>query len=144
MLKVGICFLAVQAVTFLLLYPLIIAGKREDEQMQLLFEKKRKEESRKELEDKMESQRDVLRMVEKEISKGSAPVRFAGMGFTEDTYHLVESNVYMDAFGKKLNFRSAISELDRRNMEVSAKRWIKKKHPSFDGDVYVENVRCFL
>lgn len=24
------------------------------------------------------------------------------------------------------------------------KRWIKKKHPSFDGDVYVENVRCFL
>ena len=119
----------------------------------------------------MESQRDVLRMVEKEISKGSAPVRFAGMGFTEDTYHLVESqaklnqlldyffrngefaaladkqiksNVYMDAFGKKLNFRSAISELDRRNMEVSAKRWIKKKHPSFDGDVYVENVRCFL
>lgn len=50
----------------------------------------------------------------------------------------------MDAFGKKLNFRSAISELDRRNMEVSAKRWIKKKHPSFDGDVYVENVRCFL
>ena len=137
MLKVGICFLAVQAVTFLLLYPLLIAGKREDEQMQLLFEKKRKEESRKELEDKMESQRDVLRMVEKEISKGSAPVRFAGMGFTEDTYHLVEShaklnqlldyffrngefaaladkqiksNVYMDAFGKKLNFRSAISE----------------------------------
>ena len=79
MLKVGICFLAVQAVTFLLLYPLLIAGKREDEQMQLLFEKKRKEESRKELEDKMESQRDVLRMVEKEISKGSAPVRFAGM-----------------------------------------------------------------
>lgn len=171
MLKVGICFLVVQAVTFLLLYPLLVAGKREDEQMQLLFEKKRKEESRKDLEDKMESQRDVLRMVEKEISKGSAPVRFAGMGFTEDTYHLVESqaklnqlldyffrngefaaladkqiksNVYMDAFGKKLNFRSAISELDRRNMEVSAKRWIKKKHPSFDGDVYVENVRCFL
>lgn len=29
-------------------------------------------------------------------------------------------------------------------MEISAKRWIKKKHPSFDGDVYVENVRCFL
>ena len=25
-----------------------------------------------------------------------------------------------------------------------AKRWIKKKHPTFDGDVYVENIRCFL
>lgn len=33
---------------------------------------------------------------------------------------------------------------NRRNMEVSAKRWIKKKHPTFDGDVYVENVRCFF
>lgn len=109
MLKVGICFLAVQAVTFLLLYPLLIAGKREDEQMQLLFEKKRKEESRKELEDKMESQRDVLRMVEKEISKGSAPVRFAGMGFTEDTYHLVEShaklNQLLDYFSVMENLR---------------------------------------
>lgn len=119
----------------------------------------------------MESQRDVLRMIEKEISKGSVPVRFAGMGFTEDTYHLVESkakmnqlldyffrigefaaladkqvrsNVYMDAGFKKVNFRSAISEQDRRNMEAAAKRWMKKKHPSFDGDVYVENVRCFL
>jgi hypothetical protein len=29
-------------------------------------------------------------------------------------------------------------------MEVAAKRWIKKKHPTFDGDVYVENIRCFL
>ena len=32
----------------------------------------------------------------------------------------------------------------RKNMEVAAKRWIKKKHPTFDGDVYVENIRCFL
>ena len=23
------------------------------------------------------------------------------------------------------------------------KRWIKKKHPTFDGDVYVENIRVF-
>jgi hypothetical protein len=50
----------------------------------------------------------------------------------------------MDAHGKKVNFRTSKSEMDRRNMEISAKRWIKKKHPSFDGDVYVENVRCFL
>jgi len=156
---------------FFFLYPLLVAGKWEDEQMQRLFEEKRAAEGRKELEDKMESQRDVLRMIEKEISKGSVPVRFAGMGFTEDTYHLVESkakmnqlldyffrigefaaladkqvrsNVYMDAGFKKVNFRSAISELDRRNMEAAAKRWMKKKHPSFDGDVYLENVRCFL
>lgn len=47
MLKVGICFLVVQAVTFLLLYPLLIAGKREEEQMQLLFEKKVKKKAEK-------------------------------------------------------------------------------------------------
>ena len=46
--------------------------------------------------------------------------------------------------GKRLNFRSARSDRDRKNMEVAAKRWIKKKHPTFDGDVYVENIRCFL
>lgn len=170
-MTVVICFIAVQIIMFFFLYPLLVAGKWEDEQMQRLFEEKRAAEGRKELEDKMESQRDVLRMIEKEISKGSVPVRFAGMGFTEDTYHLVESkakmnqlldyffrigefaaladkqvrsNVYMDAGFKKVNFRSAISELDRRNMEAAAKRWMKKKHPSFDGDVYVENVRCFL
>ena len=165
-MTVVICFIAVQIIMFFFLYPLLVAGKWEDEQMQRLFEEKRAAEGRKELEDKMESQRDVLRMIEKEISKGSVPVRFAGMGFTEDTYHLVESkakmnqlldyffrigefaaladkqvrsNVYMDAGFKKVNFRSAISELDRRNMEAAAKRWMKKKHPSFDGDVYVEN-----
>lgn len=50
----------------------------------------------------------------------------------------------MDTAKKVPTFRSAKSELDRRNMEVSAKRWIEKKHPSFDGDVYVENIRCIF
>ena len=27
---------------------------------------------------------------------------------------------------------------------MAAKQWIKKKQPSFDGDVYVENVKCVL
>ncbi|MDO4554418.1 MAG: hypothetical protein Q4B70_04650, partial [Lachnospiraceae bacterium] len=99
------------------------------------------------------------------------PLYFEKLEFSEDSYHLVESqarlnhlldyffrngeyalladrqvksNIYMDASRKIPSFRSAKSELDRRNMEVSAKRWIKKKHPSFDGDVYVENVRVFF
>lgn len=54
-----------------------------------------------------------------------------------------KSNIYAE-MGKRLNFRSARSDRDRKNMEVAAKRWIKKKHPTFDGDVYVENIRCFL
>ena len=57
---------------------------------------------------------------------------------------MLKSNVYMDAAGKKPNFRTAKSEFDRKRMEMAAKQWIKKKQPSFDGDVYVENVRCFL
>ena len=112
----------------------------------------------------------VYETVEKEIKKGSAPVAFAGLGFSEECYHLVDSqakmNQLLDYFfrneeyaaladrqvksniyaemGKRLNFRSARSDRDRKNMEVTAKRWIKKKHPTFDGDVYVENIRCFL
>ena len=112
----------------------------------------------------------VYETVEKEIKKGSAPVAFAGLGFSEECYHLVDSqakmNQLLDYFfrneeyaalaerqvksniyaemGKRLNFRSARSDRDRKNMEVAAKRWIKKKHPTFDGDVYVESIRCFL
>ena len=112
----------------------------------------------------------VYETVEKEIKKGSASVAFAGLGFSEECYHLVDSqakmNQLLDYFfrieeyaaladrqvksniyaemGKRLNFRSARSDRDRKNMEVAAKRWIKKKHPTFDGDVYVENIRCFL
>ena len=49
---------------------------------------------------------------------------------------MLKSNVYMDAAGKKPNFRTAKSEFDRKRMEMAAKQWIKKKQPSFDGDVY--------
>lgn len=56
---------------------------------------------------------------------------------------MLKSNVYMDAAGKKPNFRTAKSEFDRKRMEMAAKQWIKKKQPSFDGDVYVENTINF-
>lgn len=168
---IGIYVLAAQVIMFLLFYPMIVMGKRADEELRMLSEKRLLADNQKEEEDNMESQRDFLRTIEREINKGSAPVRFDGMGFNSDTYHLVESeaklnqlydyffrngeyaaladrqvrsNVYMDAHGKKVNFRPSKSEMDRRGMEESAKRWMKKKHPSFDGDVYVENVRCFL
>ncbi|MCI7290298.1 MAG: hypothetical protein MR526_12765, partial [Blautia sp.] len=162
-------FLAAQVVMALFLYPLLVAGKRADEEMGILFERRFQENGQRELEDKMESQRDVLRTIEKEISKGSAPVHFEGMEFGKDSYHLVDSqakmnqlldyffrdgeyggiagnllksNVYMDTAGKKPTFRTAKSEFDRKRMEMAAKQWIKKKQPSFDGDVYVENVKC--
>lgn len=150
---IGIYFLAAQVIVFLLFYPMMVMGKRADEELRMLSERRFLTDNQKEVEDNMESQRVFLRTIEREISKGSAPVRFDGMGFTEDTYHLVESqaklnqlldyffrngeyaaladrqirsNVYMDVHGKNVNFRTAKSEMDRRNMEVSAKRWIKK------------------
>jgi len=156
---------------FMFTYSMIVAGKQADRQLRIITENRFRGNNLKLLEDKMESQREVLRMIENEIRKGSAPLHFEALGFAKDTYHLVESqgklnqlldyffrngeyaaladrqiksNVYMDILGRKPVFRNAKSELDRRNMEVSVKRWIKKKHPSFDGDVYVENVRCFF
>ena len=52
-MTVVICFIAVQIIMFFFLYPLLVAGKWEDEQMQRLFEEKRAAEGRKELEDNM-------------------------------------------------------------------------------------------
>ena len=162
-------FLGAQVIMALFFYPLLVAGKRADEEMGILFERRFQENRQKELEDKMESQRDVLRTIEKEISKGSASVHFEGMEFEKDSYHLVDSqakmnqlldyffrvgeyggiagkllksNVYMDAAGKQPTFRTAKSEFERKRMKLATKQWIKKKQPSFDGDVYVENVKC--
>jgi len=173
-------------------YSLTLTAKRADENLLMICEQNQKIEEEKGKQE-MESKRDILRVIEKEIKKGSAPVAFAGLGFSEECYHLVDSqakmnqlldyffrneeyaaladsqakmNQLLDYFfrneeyaaladrqvksniyaemGKRLNFRSARSDRDRKNMEVAAKRWIKKKHPTFDGDVYVESIRCFL
>lgn len=167
MIVIGITFIPL----FLMwvCYSMILIAKRADERLLMICERNPKNEEEKGRQ-KMESQRDVLRVIEKEIKKGSAPVAFAGLGFSEECYHLVDSqakmNQLLDYFfrndeyssladrqvksniyaemGKRLNFRSARSDRDRKNMEITAKKWIKKKHPTFDGDVYVENVRCFL
>lgn len=168
---VVICIVVFQVVTFLLFYPLLVAGKREDEELQNLCKKECEKKIQKSLEDKSELQREIFRMIEKEIYNGSAPVRLSRIEVSSDSYHLVESrvkmnqfleyffrggefsvlagkqlrnNIYMDVSLKKVIFRSGKSKVDRKNMKVAAKRWIKTKHPSFDGDVYVENVRCFF
>ena len=131
-------------------YSLTLTAKRADENLLMICEKNQKNEEEKGKQE-MESQRDILRVIEKEIKKGSAPVAFAGLGFSEESYHLVDSqakmNQLLDYFfrneeyaaladqqvksniyaemGKRLNFRSARSDRDRKNMEVAAKRWIK-------------------
>lgn len=160
------CFLAC-----LFVYSMAVTGKIADQRLRTITENSFREKDKVGLEDKMESQRGIIREIENEIKKGSAPLHFEEMVFSKDAYHLVESqaklnqlldyffrngayaemadkqiksNIYMDASRKNPVFRSAKAELDRRNMEMAAKRWIKKKHPTFDGDVYVENVRCYF
>lgn len=152
-------------------YSMAVTGKEADQRLRWITQNSLRGNPQTLLEDKMESQREIIRKIEQEMKKGSAPIYLEEMGFGADTYHLVESharldqlldyffrngeyreladrqiksNVYMDGGRRKHVFRSAKSELDRRNMEILAKRWIKKKHPTFDGDVYVENVRCFF
>lgn len=165
----GIAFIS--SLIGIFVYSMAVTGKVADQRLYWITHNTLREDAPALLEDKMESQREIIRKIEQEIKKGSAPLCFEEMGFGEDTYHLVEShaklnqlldyffrngeyrelvdrqiksNVYMDGGRRNPVFRSAKSELDRKNMEISAKRWIKKKHPTFDGDVYVENVRCFF
>ena len=133
----------------LVCYSLTLTAKRADENLLMICEQNQKIEEEKGKQE-MESKRDILRVIEKEIKKGSAPVAFAGLGFSEECYHLVDSqakmNQLLDYFfrneeyaaladrqvksniyaemGKRLNFRSARSDRDRKNMEVAAKRWI--------------------
>lgn len=166
---IGVGSALVSLLLIFVCYSLTLTAKRADENLLMICEKNQKNEEERGNRE-MESQRDILRVIEKEIKKGSAPVAFAGLGVSEECYHLVDSqakmNQLLDYFfrneeyaalaerqvksniyaemGKRLNFRSARSDRDRKNMEVAAKRWIKKKHPTFDGDVYVENIRCFL
>ena len=125
----------------LVCYSLTLTAKRADENLLMICEQNQKIEEEKGKQE-MESKRDILRVIEKEIKKGSAPVAFAGLGFSEECYHLVDSqakmNQLLDYFfrneeyaalaerqvksniyaemGKRLNFRSARSDRDRNNM----------------------------
>ena len=159
---IGVGSILISLFLVLVCYSLTLTAKRADENLLMICEQNQKIEEEKGKQE-MESKRDILRVIEKEIKKGSAPVAFAGYHLVDSQAKMnqlldyffrneeyaaladrqVKSNIYAE-MGKRLNFRSARSDRERKNMEVTAKRWIKKKHPTFDGDVYVENIRCFL
>ncbi len=63
-------------------YSLTLTAKRADENLLMICEKNQKNEKERGKRE-MESQRDILRVIEKEIKKGSASVAFAGLGFSE-------------------------------------------------------------
>lgn len=120
-------------------------------------------------EDIMESRRDIKRAIEKEIKKGSASVIFSGLRFESDTYHLIQdedkmnhildylfrngefanladeqvrSNIYFDNCMGIMKFRSAKNEFDRKALQNSAKKYIAKKKPTYENNIYVENLIC--
>jgi hypothetical protein len=119
----------------------------------------------------MESMRDVDRVMEREIKKGSTPLQFEQLGFGDYSYNEISSkekllqvlsyllrigeyqqfagktvgnNVYMDMKGKKVVFKRTILTYERNNIFVTIKRLIKKYKPDYEGKVYLETVRCFF
>ena len=129
----------------------------------LLSEKKEQKE--------MESMRDVDRVMEREIKKGSTPLQFEQLGFGDYSYNEISSkekllqvlsyllrigeyepfagktignNVYMDMRGKKAVFKRTRLTYERNNIFATIKRLAKKYKPDYEGKVYLETVRCFF
>lgn len=119
----------------------------------------------------MESMREVNRVMEREIQKGSTPLAFEQLGFGDYSYNEITSkekleqvlsyllrigdykqyvektimnNVYMDLKGKKAVFKRTRLVYERNNIFVAIKRFAKKCKPDFEGKVYLETVRCFF
>ena len=119
----------------------------------------------------MESMRDMNRVVEREIQKGSCPLRFEQKGFGEYSYNeisskeklvdvlsyllrigefeqyatkMVISNVYMDVKYGKPEYHRTHTALQRKKIYATILRYTKKLNPDYKGKVYLETVRCFF
>ena len=119
----------------------------------------------------MESMRDVDRVMEREVKKGSTPLKFEHLGFGDYCYNEITSkekllqvlsyllrigdyepfagktignNVYMDMRGKKAVFKRTRLTYERNNIFATIKRLAKKYKPDYEGKVYLETVRCFF
>ncbi|MBO5031805.1 MAG: hypothetical protein J6D08_07960 [Lachnospiraceae bacterium] len=119
----------------------------------------------------MESMRDVNRVMEREIAKGSCPLKLERIEFGDYSYQEITSaekllevlayllrtgnfsqyagktiinNVYMDLRGKKAAFKRTKTAMERNNIFTTIKRYVKKHKPEYNGDVYLETVRCYF
>lgn len=119
----------------------------------------------------MESMRDVNRVMEREIAKGSCPLKLDHIEFGEYSYQEIASkeklfevlsyllrigdfskyagktvinNVYMDLQGKKPVFKRTKTAMQRNNIFTTIKRHVKKHKPEYNGNVYLETVRCYF
>lgn len=141
-------------------YGMIVAADHSDTKMQDIWKGRT-----------MESLRDVDRVMQREIKKGSTPLQFENVKFSGDSYHAIASqekliqvlsyllrvgeyeafagktignNVYMDMRGKQAVFKRARLPYERKNIFATIKRLAKKYKPDYEGKVYLETVRCFF
>ena len=119
----------------------------------------------------MESMRDINRVMEREIAKGSSPLKLDHIEFGDYSYQEITSekkledvlfyllrirdfrqyagktilnNVYMDLRGRKPVFKRTRTAIERNNIFARIKRYAKKLKPQYNGDVYLETVRCYF
>ena len=119
----------------------------------------------------MESMRDVNRVMEREIKKRSSPLKLDHIEFGDYSYQKIMSqeklfevltyllrigdfkqyagknilnNVYMDLRWKKPVFKRTKTAMERNNIFATIRRYLKKLKPQYNGDVYLETVRCYF
>ena len=119
----------------------------------------------------MESMRDVNRVMEREIKRGSSPLQLDHIEFGDYSYQEIMSqeklfevltyllrigdfkqyvgktilnNVYMDLRWKKPVFKRTKTIMERNNIFATIRRYVKKLKPQYNGDVYLETVRCYF
>ena len=115
--------------------------------------------------------RDINRVMEREIAKGSCPLKLDHIEFRDYSYQEITSkekllevlsyllrigdfkqyagktilnNVYMDLRGKKPVFKRTKTAMERNNIFATIRRYAKKLKPQYNGDVYLETVRCYF
>ena len=115
--------------------------------------------------------RDINRVMEREIAKGSCPLKLDHIEFGDYSYQEITSekkmedvlsyllrirdfrqyagktilnNVYMDLRGRKPVFKRTRTAIERNNIFTTIKRYAKKLKPQYNGDVYLETVRCYF
>ena len=117
------------------------------------------------------SMRDINRVMEREIARGSCPLKLDHIEFGDYSYQKITSkkkllevlsyllwigdfkqyagktilnNVYMDLRGKKPVFKRTKTAMERNNIFSTIRRYAKKLKTQYNGDVYLEMVRCYF
>ena len=118
----------------------------------------------------MESMRDINRVMEREIAKGSSPLKLDHIEFGDYSYQEITSekkledvlfyllrirdfrqyagktilnNVYMDLRGRKPVFKRTRTAIERNSIFATIKRYTKKLKPQYNGDVYLNGQMLF-